>query len=124
MLFLSNLEIPSINTDVARSETSVGHRRRVQPHTPALTEQPEQRPPSPSGLGVTPLPCLTRLFGAWLPVSARRPPRGEAARRTKGARGELFPPHALTFSLARVLPSPICSRHTVRTRGLHDARCA
>ena len=116
----------------------------------------------PSGLCVTRL--LPRPFKARHPASARLPPRGEAARRTRGARGELFPPHCLdifrrpstaisrllrtrctvpplarrplrltpevnsgylrssaraTFSDARVPRKPVCSRHTVRARGLH-----
>ena len=36
---------PSINTDVPEAGTSVGHRRWVRKDTPALTRQPEQRPP-------------------------------------------------------------------------------
>ena len=45
-----------------------------------------------SGLCVTRL--LPRPFKARLPASARAPPRGAAARRNRGVRGELFPPHA------------------------------
>ena len=75
----------------------------------------------PSGLCVTRL--LPRPFKARHPASARLPPRGEAARRTRGARGELFPPHCLDIFAARVPPPPVCPRHTVLSLHLHAARC-
>ena len=70
--------------------TSVGHRRWVRKDTPAPTRQSGQRPP---GLpAFAPFSGSSRVLEARLPVSGQRPPRGEAARRTRGERGELFPP--------------------------------
>ena len=113
LLSLKNLEIPSINTDVAaKAETSVGSRRRAQPRTPALSLQPEQRPPRLSAFA--PLPFLPSLIEARLPTSARHKSSrplcpAEPAKpggRTKGARGELFPPHAFfAFSAFPAFPA-------------------
>ena len=107
-LSLNYLEISSINTDVARSETSVGSRRRAQPRTPALTLQSKKRLAEPSGLGASFCSSGFTKPGFCPPHGLRRAakPQGE----TGGRGGNYFPRiafPALTFlpPAYRALPS-------------------
>ena len=82
------------------AETSVGSRRRAQPRTPALSLQPEQRPPRLSAF--VPLPFLPSLIEARLPrphgVSLPVPfvlSGGAAARQKQGGAGGIIPPACL-----------------------------
>ena len=77
-----------------RSETSVGHGRRVRQHTPALTAQPEQGPPSLPAFAS--LPPALPLFQS--PTSGTRTtPAARRSRKAKqGGAGGIISP-ALPF---------------------------
>ena len=91
MLFPKNPKIPSNNTDVA-AERNIGRPPQAGAAAHACTEFAVRKSPHREFRPLRHSPLLFRAFNARLPASELSPPRGEAARRTKGARGELFPP--------------------------------
>ena len=84
---LNHLEIPSNNTDVARSETSVGQPQAGAAAHACTEVAARTEPAETSGLCV-PFP-YPPAFSKPDFRHPHVPPRGEAAMRTKGARGEL-----------------------------------
>ena len=107
--------------------TAAGHRRRVRQHTPALTRQPGQRPPS------LPRFCLPAPSSdaTWRTSPRIRTPFGAAI---EGVRGESFPPmgHGATPhipslpslpSLSSCRASGGCRRRGGRSGGRAGGRC-
>ena len=102
-----------------RSATAGGRRAH------ACTEMAVRKAPAGTcGHGVTLL--FSCLFEARLSESARHPPRGAAARRNEGARGESFPPHCL-FCLSFLFspldgPDPARKEEEARETGARPCR--
>ena len=97
--------------------TGVGHRRWVRKDTPALRPQPEQRLPSSTASAVPAFPnsppdSATRFA---FPPTPRRTAQPSAENR--GARGELFPPHAFPAFL------PFCVSRCGRSAGRRRRVC-
>ena len=77
----------------ARESGDIGRRRQAGAAVHACTDYEARKVPAKSS-GSGGKPSDLPLFQSPPVTSARCPPRGAAARRNKGARGELFPPHA------------------------------
>ena len=122
-LSLKNLEIPTNNTDVA-AKRNIGRPRQAGAAAHACTEIAARNAPCRAFRPWRHSPCYPAISEPDIrhPHEPRRAakPQGE----TGGRGGNYFPRIALTFPAARVPPSPVCPGHAVRTRDLHDARCA
>ena len=92
MFFPKNLEILPLTRLPGEGRTGVGHRRWAQQRTPALSPQTEQRLPSTPASAVPAFPSVRPPQLVLHPHS--RPAEGAAFGGNRGARGELFPPHA------------------------------
>ena len=102
--------------------TGVGHRRWAQQRTPALSPQPEPRPPGTPPLAVPAFPN-TRRFGQRAMHPHSRPAEGEAFGGNRGARGELFPPHVFPVFSAFSLFLPFLPFTPGRRRGRRGRFC-
>ena len=110
------------------ADTSVGHRRRVQPHTPALTWQPEKRLsslPAPESR-----PCPSPFSKSCFPSLARRPLRLTAEVNSgRAARSGPGPPssektHDINLPVPFVLPNRRSREAETRGRGgNYSPRC-